>query len=194
MDYRLKGSEKFSYQGNGTGMSILDFWRWHFCERFDLQDKIAEFIVAKALGLTQADNVGQWTLYDILYKGTRIEVKESSYVHAWQTDNEPKSKSRIFGIGKAYSEYMDNTSKLERQNDIHVFCLNTGFTREESGPLKLENWEFYIVPTETINKECGDAKTISLSRLSGMTEAVDYTSIKDVIDGLIINIQSKYYM
>jgi len=51
MDYRLTGDEMFSYKGNTTDMNILDFWRWHFCERFDLLDKIAEYIVAKSLGL-----------------------------------------------------------------------------------------------------------------------------------------------
>lgn len=31
--------------------------------------------------------------------------------------------------------------------------------------LDLSNWEFYIVPTRTINEVCGDNKTISLSRI-----------------------------
>lgn len=34
-----------------TDMSILDYWRWHYSEIYDLQDTIAEYIVSKALGL-----------------------------------------------------------------------------------------------------------------------------------------------
>ena len=96
----LVGNEAFTYNGQETDMTILEYWRWHYSEIFDLQDTIAEFIVAKALGMKEAYNVGSWTLYDIEYQGKRIEVKETSYMHAWQTDDEPKSKSRVFGITK----------------------------------------------------------------------------------------------
>ena len=188
-DYELCGNEYFSFNGASTDMSVVDFWQWHFCDRFDLQDKIAEFIVAKALGLDAADNVGLWTLFDILYRDKRIEVKETSYYHSWQTDDEPKSQSRSFGITKAYSEYKNPNSTYERQNDIYVFVLNTGYTREESDPLKLEHWEFYVVPTEIINRECGDAKSIGLPRLRKLAEPVDYNRLKDTIDSCINNMR-----
>lgn len=184
-DKHLTGEEEFSFNGKATGMTMLEFWRWHYSEIFDLQEKIAEFIVARALGLNEADNVGSWTLYDIDYRNTRIEIKETSYVHAWQTDEEEKSERRSFGITKAHSKYGDSSSELARQNDIYVFCLNTGMTRAESNPLQLEHWEFYIVPTEVINEECGDGKSISLSRVRKMTNAVDYSQIKSVIDEII---------
>ncbi len=185
MNYKLNGDESFELNGQPTGMSIIDFWRWHFCDRFDLQDKIAEYIVAKALGLSSADNVGSWTLFDILYRNKRIEVKETSYFHSWQTDEEPKSKARIFNISKAFSEYKDPSSTFERQNDIYVFCLNTGYTRADSDPLQLEHWEFYIVPTRVINEQCGDAKTVSLSRVKGFVEPVGYEELKEKIDYII---------
>ena len=185
MDYRLTGKEHFTLDGKNTEMDIIDFWRWHFCERFDLQEKFAEYIVAKALGLSKADNVGVWTLFDILYRNTRIEIKETSYMHAWQTDEEKKSDARTFGITKAYSRYKDKESKYERQNDIYVFCLNTGKTRAESDPLVLEHWEFYIVPTDIINEKCGDAKSVNLSRLRKLAEPVGYGDIKSRIDSII---------
>lgn len=185
MDYRLYGDEVFTLNGKPTEMNILDFWRWHFCERFDLQDKFAEYIVAKALGLTAADNVGVWTLFDILYREKRVEVKETSYLHAWQSDEEPKSKVRNFGINKAYSEYKDNASEYKRQSDIYVFCLNTGETRQEADPLRLENWEFYIIPTSKINELCGDAKSISLSRVRKIAHQCTYKEIRNVVDGMI---------
>ena len=181
----LKGNERFSYKGTVYEMSMLDYWRWHYSEIYDLQDTIAEYIVCKALGMKSAHNVGSWTLYDALYKGKRIEVKETSYFHAWQTDEKPKSNARVFSISKAYSTYKDNSSEFVRQNDIYVFCLNTGMTRESSNPLMLENWEFYIIPTRMINAVCKDSKTISLSRVRKMTEKVDYPDIKSKIDAII---------
>ena len=122
-----------------------------------------------------------------MYKGKRIEVKASSYYHAFKEYlNTPISPIRVFGITKAYSKYKDKNSSFERQNDIYVFCLNTGETAEESNPLNLKNWEFYIVPTSFINEACGDAKTISIQRIKKLgIVPVDYFAIQSVIDKLI---------
>ena len=189
MHNKLSGKEEFTFQNKKTGLNILEYWQWLYSDIYDLQDTLAEYIVAKALGKDAPDNTGSWTLYDIAYREKRIEVKETSYYHSWQTDEEPKSNVRSFGITKAYSEYQDNTSKLERQNDLYVFCLNTGETKSDSNPLQLEHWEFYVIPTSLINEKCGEQKTISLSRIRKLAEKVDYCNLKDkvdeVIDGLI---------
>lgn len=185
----LQGDERFSFNGEQTEMSILDYWRWLYSDIYDLKDTIAEYIVAKALGKDAPDNVGNWTLFDISYRGLRLEVKETSYFHSWQTDEEPKSKQRVFSIGKAYSEYGDNTSEYARQNDIYIFCLSTGETRESSNPLKLENWEFYVLPTYVINEECKDGKTISLSRVRKLTDKVNYTELKEKIDKCVDDVK-----
>lgn len=182
---RLSGKEVFTFQNEKTGLSILEYWQWLYSDIYDLQDTLAEYIVAKALGKDEPDNTGTWTLYDISYREKRVEVKETSYYHSWQTDEEPKSKVRSFGITKAYSEYQDNTSELERQNDVYVFCLNTGETKNDSNPLQLEHWEFYVVPTSIINEKCGEQKTISLSRVRKLTNKVDYSKLKNKVDEVI---------
>ena len=184
-DHQLLGNEHFTKKGEATELTILEFWRWHFSEIFDLQSKIAEYIVGKALGLTEAQNVGEWTLFDMMYRGKRIEIKETSYYHAWQTDEEPKSKQRSFGITKAYDNYKAENSPLRRQNDIYIFCLNTGETREASNPLELNNWQFYVLSTDVINRKCGDAKTISLSRVEKLAKKVSYSELKGEVDNLI---------
>ena len=50
-DKHLSGAEVFMNGDESTDMSILDYWRWHYSEIYDLQDTIAEYIVSKALGL-----------------------------------------------------------------------------------------------------------------------------------------------
>ena len=75
---------------------------------------------------------------------------------------------------------------FERQNDIYVFCLLLGNTREEANPLNLNNWEFYIVPTSVINKECKEANTIRLGRIKKMGyKALGFYDIKNEIDKII---------
>lgn len=119
----------------------------------------------------------------------RVEVKETSYFHSWQTDEEKKCHQKRFGITKAYSEYMDNTSEFGRQNDLYVFCLVTGETRADSNSLQLENWEFYVVPTSIVNEQCEDGKTVSLSRVQKMADKVDYAHLKEKVDEVIDNIK-----
>ena len=180
----LIGSEPFTFNGQPTGFSVIDFWRFQFSNIWDMQDQIAEFIVARALDQIEPYNKNGWTLWDINYKGQRIEVKETAYYHSWRKDGKV-SAQRTFSIAKAYSRYKDNTSEFKRQNDIYVFCLNTGETKETSNPLDLDNWRFWIVPTETINRVCGDNKTISLSRLqslSGLKKGIGYDEIKIAVD------------
>lgn len=50
-DKHLSGAEVFMNGDESTDMSILDYWRCHYSEIYDLQDTIAEYIVSKALGL-----------------------------------------------------------------------------------------------------------------------------------------------
>ena len=178
---------KFTFDNNDTGLTLLDFWRFRYCNIFDLQEAIAEFIVAKALGKETADNLEYWTLYDINYCGKRVEVKETSYYHPWNKDKKVSSH-RAYGITKANSSYDDSTcaNRYERQNDVYVFCLNTGYTEEESYPLNLNNWEFYIVPTRVINENCENQKSISLQRIKKLGFAAKrYDEIKQTIDSFV---------
>ena len=85
---KLSGKEKFTFQNQETGLRILEYWQWLYSDVYDLQDTLAEYIVAKALGKEEPDNTGSWTLYDIAYRGKRIEVKATSYYQAF--------KNRIF--------------------------------------------------------------------------------------------------
>lgn len=120
-------------------------------------------MVEKALGIDMAQNTDCWTLYDVLYRDYRIEVKQTGYYHPWN-ENSKISKIRRFGITKANSSYESNetVNKFERQNDIYVFCLNIGETRVDFNPMNVDNWEFYIVPTKVINEKCGDNKRLTI--------------------------------
>ena len=95
------------------------------------------------------------------------------------------SNRRAFSIHRAYTEYKDSTTKLERQNDIYVFCLNTGKNEEESYPLDMANWEFYVVPTNVINDNCApEQKTISLGKVRKLAPLTRYEELKNVIDSI----------
>ena len=142
--------------------------------------------MAKALDQDKPFNKDHWTLYDIEYKNKRIEVKETAYYHSFNKKGE-LSKRRVFGITKANSNYEDSEkeNRFERQNDIYVFCLLTGENKDDAWPLEVSHWEFYVVPTTVINKECGNQKTVSLSRVQSFARAISYNQLKEAIDNCI---------
>ena len=184
----MLGNEEFLFDGKAVGFDFLDFWKFHYSNVYDLQDRIAEFIVSKALGINKAQNDQYWTLWDVSYRDKRIEVKETSYYHSFNQEGKV-SKQRVFGITKANGSYdpvKSGNSEFCRQNDVYVFCLNTGDTKEASYPLNLNNWEFYIVPTSVINANCGSNKTISLGKIKSFGFcAKRYDEIKNEIDEII---------
>lgn len=180
----LSGDEPVTLNGKPVGFSVLDFWSFQYSNLWNMQDQIAEFIVAKALGQDMPYNKNGWTLWDLNYRGKRIEVKETGYYYSWQSDGKI-SQARSFGISKAYSQYKDNKSTFKRQSDVYVFCLNIGYTKEESNPIELTHWRFWVVPTVTINCLCGDNKKISLGRLKSITQQPDgitYGELKSTVD------------
>ena len=180
----LTGYEKFTNNGEEVEMNLLDFWRFQYSNVWDLQGDIAEFIVAKSLGIEVPHNRNGWCLYDIGYKGYRIEVKQTSDWHSWNRDGYVQKTPR-FGISKAYSIYQDSKSDYERQNDLYVFCHLKGNDAKSANPMNLSAWDFYVIPTKLINDRCGDSKTISFSRVKKFADPVSYNELHSKIDAVI---------
>ena len=183
----MTGKEKFIFDNQEQAFDMLDFWRFHYSNIYDIQGRIAEFIVAKALGIHTSQNDQYWTLWDMTYNDIKVEVKETSYYHSFNEKGK-YSNYRSFGIGMAHGSYdatKSGNTEYKRQSDVYIFCLNTGYTAEESYPLNLNNWEFYIVPTRVIDEKCGTNKSITLNRIKNMGFAPKrYDEIKTTIDSL----------
>ena len=185
----LSGNEKFCLNGIELGFTVRDYWQFQFSNLIDNLGYVAEFLVAKALAKDEPDNCNGWTLFDTQYRGKRIEVKATSYWQSWKEGHEI-SEQRTFSIRKTHVKYQDADSKLERQNDIYIFCLDKGKNKESSNPLNLENWTFYVVPTEIINNLFGNQKTLSLNRLTKIEKygiGITYDIIKETVDNIIDN-------
>ena len=176
----LHGTEPFTSGDSATDFTVTDYWSFQFSNILHVPEEVAEFLVARALGLKKPQNKDMWTLFDMKYEGKRIEVKETSYYHSF---NEPGKVStrRNFGITKAYGE----DGAYERQNDIYVFCLLKGDDEVSACPLELNHWEFYVVPTSIINERFANQKTVSLSRIQALTKAIGWDQLKDAIDRVI---------
>ena len=184
--FLFKGEEQFS---------VLDFWQYAYSQLESLGDTIAEFLVAKALGIEKAENVNYWTAYDMAYRNKRIEVKATRYVHPWNTRI---SKVRTFSIEPTSNSYWGNTKDgvnggktLSRQSEVYVFCLNSNMDIQNNDPLKVDDWEFYVLPTFEINRYCSrygnpNQKKISLNVVKQLAKCgVSFDALKDRVDAAI---------
>ena len=179
--------KKFTDGERPLRFTALDYWRFQFSNFWDMYEEIAEFIVAKALGKRKPSNKNGWTPYDIKYRNKRVEVKATAYYHSWRGDNE-YSENRTFSIAETVGQHNEKKDEPERQNDVYVFCLNTGKNKKDADPFEMSHWEFYVVPTSIINKECGNNKSISLGRLREITKEqgkVPYSQLRSAIDAAL---------
>ena len=191
--------EMFLHKGEAM-FSVQDFWQYAYSQLEGLADSLAEFFVAKALGIEKAENVNYWTAYDMAYRNKRIEVKSTRYVHPWNTHI---SKVRTFSIEPTNSEYwgsykigIDNGKKLSRQSEVYVFCLNNNMDIGHNDPLNMDDWVFYVVPTFVINDYCKDnpkQKKISLNVVRRLANGgVAFDGIRSAVDSAIEK-SNQYY-
>ena len=161
------GKEPFLNSGVGVQKTLYDFWAWAFSELVGNTErgKLAEYIVALAIG--SADGISpSWQSYDLITPdGIRIEVKSSAYVQTW----EQKELSKIsFGISPTHawdSEKNIYDNSIVRQADVYVFCILKHVEQETLNPLDINQWEFYTLSTDVLNEKANNQKTINLNRV-----------------------------
>src|SRR5829696_10292349 len=82
---RKTGCEAFRDGSAALGFDLLNFWQWSASDLMShaLRGRLAEFLVAQALGI--ADGVrAEWDAYDLRSPaGATIEVKSAAYLQTW---------------------------------------------------------------------------------------------------------------
>lgn len=165
------GEEKFIKQNTEMDIRLLEFWQWSQSDLLNnaLRGTIAEFIVAKAVNATNQVRV-EWDAFDLVTsEGLKIEVKSSAYLQSWKQE---RDSSIQFSIRSAKGwDATTNISATEsiRSADVYVFCLLKEKNRRLVNPLNIDQWEFFIISTEQINREKGKQKTIGINSLLKMS-------------------------
>src|SRR5438309_8612988 len=82
---RKTGDEPFRSGDAQLNFTLLDFWGWTASDRVSNSARgvLAEFIVARALGLDTGVRT-EWQAFDLeTASGKKIEVKSAAYVQSW---------------------------------------------------------------------------------------------------------------
>ena len=113
------GDEPFHDGAREPEGTLLDFWRWSASDLTNnaLRGVLAEYIVARALGLTENTRI-EWDAHDLLTpSGVKIEVKSAAYLQSWA---QTKLSKISFGIRQTQL-LNGETNESKRQAQIYVF-------------------------------------------------------------------------
>lgn len=177
---RKDGSEKIL----GTNTTLLDYWRWAHSDiaANSERGKLAEYYVKCAVKSPSSHRT-EWDAVDVITgDGIQIEVKSSAYLQTWNCE---KLSSIQFDISPKKS-WNSKTNKyydtVGRHSDVYVFCLFAAQDPNTANPLDINQWEFYILSTRTLNERIPAQKTIGLKSLLKLgAKKVPYAGISAAV-------------
>lgn len=184
------GEEFFYLKDERLKFKLKNFWSWNQSDILNnaLRGVLAEYIVATAIEAKNEIRI-EWDAYDLVTEeGTKVEVKSASYLQSWRQTGHSKISFDISPTKGYDSEINKYDSETKRQADVYVFCLLKHKDKATVDPLNIDQWEFYIVPTEQLNNEKGAQKRIGLNPLIKLNPIVtDYSGIKKAVLTIVSN-------
>lgn len=179
------GTEKITDNGTETEYNLLDFWRWSVSDILSnaTRGRFAEFIVGTAIGINPLNLRDEWGAYDLTTDdGIKIEVKSASYIQSW---NQKQLSKISFSIKKA--RYWDAVNNMQggepkRHADIYVLCHLKHIEQRTINPLKMEQWDFYVLPTFRLDNYKRSQSSITINSLRKLTEPKNYSELKTEIE------------
>ncbi|WP_169952549.1 hypothetical protein [Microbispora sp. H11081] len=164
---RRSGAEPFTRGGAAAGASLKDFWAWACSDVMSnsLRGVLAEYIVA--LAMDAADGVRtEWDAVDLrLPGGLDIEVKSAAYLQSW-SQQRPSRIGFDVAPARGWDARTDSVAAVPvRPSRVYVFCLLHHTDKATVDPLDLDQWEFYVTPTTTLDATLGAQTRVSLARL-----------------------------
>ena len=184
LDIKKKtGREPFYSGGAMRDFDVLDYWRWATSDLVSNASRgiLAEYIVAKAVGVSTTGVRDEWAAYDLeTPDGIKLEVKSSAYVQSWwQRD----FSSISFKIKKtrSWNDETGYSGEPTRKADLYVFALLAHKEHHTIDPLDLDQWQFYVLPTAQLEERKGSQSSISLSALTELTAPVPFDELRGAV-------------
>jgi hypothetical protein len=181
---RRTGIEPFHRSGTPLGVNLLDFWGWDVSDLLSNATRgiLAEYIVARGLGISTAGVRNEWAAYDLTSPdGVKIEVKSSAYLQAWY-----QSRLSTITFSTRLSRAWDPetnvmSAEARRQADVYVFALLAHRDKRTVDPLDIDQWIFYVVPTWKLNARTRSQHSITLKSLEAMCAATSFDDLPNVV-------------
>jgi hypothetical protein len=181
------GDEKFHASNGDLGFSVKDFWTWSVSDLMGnvTRGRLAEFIVAKAIGTTEGVR-NEWATYDLTTpSGIKVEVKSAAYLQSWLQDDYSTIQFNIEPTKALDLEKGGYRGDAKRHADVYVFALLAHKDKPTVDPLNVTQWEFYVVPTTALDNYPRSQHSITLNSLKTLSgDSVNYSQLAEKINSL----------
>jgi len=192
---RLTGGERFRLAGKALDFGLLGFWQWSVSDLVSnaTRGRLAEYIVARALGLPDHGVRDEWAAYDLITaEGIRLEVKSASYLQSWY---QKKPSTILFSVraSRAWDPETNELSKeARRQANLYVLALLAHADKATLNPLDLDQWSFFVVPTEVLDARRRSQHSITLPSLATLGyQAVSFGELGEAVRSAANEIQER---
>ena len=186
---RKEGRESFHTNGRQLNFDLLSFWQWSASDLVSNATRgiIAEYIVARALGLAEKGVRDEWAAFDLeTLSGVKVEVKSAAYIQSW---HQKRLSSITFITPKTRAWDADTnvqSREVRRQADVYVFALLALTDKATVDPLNLDQWRFYVLPTAVLDARTRSQHSITLKSLEKLCDgAVTYTDLRKAVENSI---------
>lgn len=181
---RKSGDELFQEDGVPVGIKLLDFWQWSSSDLLSntLRGRLAEFLVASALGVAVGTRI-EWDAIDLISpSGVKVEVKSSAYLQSWRG----RPSRIVFDIQQKLAWDWDTSSfamNPARTADVYVFCLLEHQDPGSIDPTNLNQWRFFVLATKELEDKLGQQKTLGLATLQTLNaREAKYSNLAEVVE------------
>lgn len=178
------GGELFHEGGTASGFSLRDFWSWSMSDLVSnaARGVLAEFIVAKALGLRTDCVRMAWDKCDLIGEGgANIEVKSAAYIQTW-AQNAPSKITFSVQPKRGWDANTNVQDKEARRHaDIYVFALLAHQDKNTIDPLDLNQWRFWAVSRRFLDDRKRSQHSITLATLLKLGEPVSYGELRGCV-------------
>ncbi len=183
---RKVGSEQFRDGEKELGFDLLSFWQWSSSDTLSNATRgvVAEYLVARALGIGSNGARDEWASYDLDGpKGVKVEVKSAAFLQSWYQ----RELSRIsFSVRKtrAWDPATNREStEVTRQADVYVFALLAHRDKQSVDPMDVRQWSFFVLPTAVLDGRTRSQQSITLPTLKRLSEGeLCYADLAAAVD------------
>ncbi len=170
----------------GSDTRISDFWKWACSDLLipTNRNDFSLFLVAQALELTKIPRI-HWENSDLRYRKKKIALRTSAYIEHWK-QKRPKRLSFDISPKKGIDAPTEETLTFRnRYPEIYIFAVFKEKDLRKIDMLDLDQWNFYIVRTETLDKHHYDTKKLGIRALENLASPIHHSRIKSILDDII---------
>jgi hypothetical protein len=183
---RKSGREAFHGADGPREFALVDFWRWSASDLVSNATRgvLAEYIVARALGVDDPDEVRtEWDAYDLVSpSGIKVEVKSTAFIQSWGQTGPSRPRFSIRESRPWDADTGRMATDLGRAADVYVFALLHHRDQDTLDPMDLDQWSFYVVSTKSLKEQKRGQKSISLPALERIAESMRFDEVAEAVE------------